>query len=100
MASGGRCACGTKDCSSPAKHPRTKHGHKDASRDADQVATWWKACPSANVGVRTGEGLVVLDVDPRNGGASTLRELVARHGALPNTWTVHTGGGGMHFYFR
>jgi putative DNA primase/helicase len=96
----GRCGCGRKDCSSPAKHPRTKHGHKDASRDASQIAVWWNACTTANVGVRTGEGLVVLDVDPRNGGASTLGDLVGRHGALPNTWTVQTGGGGMHFYFR
>jgi hypothetical protein len=27
----GRCTCG-KDCSSPAKHPHTRHGVNDASR--------------------------------------------------------------------
>jgi putative DNA primase/helicase len=60
---------------------------------------WWKATPAANIGVRTGAGLVVLDVDPRNGGDRTLKGLLNEHGELPTTWTVHTGGGGEHYYF-
>jgi hypothetical protein len=100
MGEGSRCACGNKKCSSPAKHPRTKHGHKDASTDREQIAMWWKACASADVGVRTGDGYVVLDFDPRNGGSASYRQLIKRHGELPQTWTVRTGGGGLHFYFR
>jgi hypothetical protein len=42
---------------------------------------------------------VVLDVDPRHGGDETLRDLVARHGPLPDTPTVLTSDGGCHFYF-
>ncbi len=59
---------------------------------------WWRACPSANVGVRTGGGLLVLDIDPRNGGDEALRALLAKHGPLPVTPTVITGGKGQHFY--
>lgn len=62
---GTACACGRADCSSPAKHPRTLHGLKDASTDADVVREWWRRWPTANIGVRTGTpgGLVVVDLD-------------------------------------
>ena len=38
--------------------------------------------------------LLVLDVDPRNGGDRTLAELIAKHGQLPETIQQFTGGGG------
>ena len=95
----GRCGCGNPKCPSPGKHPRTKHGHRDASVDRDQILMWWQACPNANVGVRTGNGLLVLDVDPRNGGLESLAFLRNEHGAIPHTVTVRTGGGGLHYYF-
>lgn len=96
---GGSCGCGRTNCTSPGKHPRTKHGHKDASRDPAQIAAWWRACEGANIGVRTGEGYVVLDFDPRNGGIETYRRLIERHGPFPETCTVETGGGGLQFYY-
>src|SRR5262249_45455467 len=45
-------------------------------------------------------GIVVLDIDPRNGGDDTLDELEAEHGKLPQTVEVITGGGGRHLYFQ
>src|SRR5262249_59406938 len=39
-----------------------------------------------------------LAEDRRNGGDRTVRALVAEHGALPDTWTVQTGGDGKHYY--
>lgn len=96
---GGRCACGRMDCASPGKHPRTKHGHKDASRDRERIAAWWRACESANIGVRTGEGYVVVDFDPRNGGIESHRRLVERHGPFPDTLTSQTGGSGLQFFY-
>lgn len=95
----GRCGCGNPKCPSPGKHPRTKHGHRDASVDPDQILMWWQACPNANIGVRTGNGLLILDVDPRNGGLESLAFLRNEHGAIPHTVTVRTGGGGLHYYF-
>jgi hypothetical protein len=52
--------------------------------------------PAANVGIPTGaeSGLVVVDVDGRNGGRQTLAGL-----ELPDTLTVETGDG-LHFYYQ
>lgn len=90
------CTCGKVDCQNPAKHPRTEHGLKDATADPEQIRTWWKQWPDANIGIRTGEisGLVVIDIDPRHGG--TLESL----GLIPPTAKIRTGSGGYHLYFR
>ena len=67
-----------------------------ATSDPAAVALW----PSgANVGIATGRGLVVLDVDSRHDGGDSLAELERRHGQLPATVSAETGGGGEHFYF-
>ncbi len=67
----------------------------------EQVEEWWQAWPDANVGIVTGvvSGVAVIDVDPRSGGDSSLRVLGQRHGMLPVTPEVHTGGGGSHLWF-
>ena len=46
--------------------------------------------------------LLVLDVDPRNfaAGDRPLGRLVAAIGGLPPTFTVRSGGGGLHAYYR
>lgn len=68
---------------------------------AAEIAGWFRQRPGANVGVVTGaqSGLVVLDVDERHGGASSLAALEAAHGPLPPTIEALTGGGGRHLYF-
>jgi hypothetical protein len=70
-----------------------------ASRE--QLTNWWARWPAANLGLVTGaiSGVVVLDVDPRNGGETTMAALEAEWGALPRTWIVKTGGGGRHHWF-
>jgi hypothetical protein len=77
------------------------HGVSDASADIAIVTRWWQMWPSANIGIATGRGsgLVVLDVDFRAGGDASLAALVDQHGPLPETACVHTGGGGLHYYF-
>jgi len=57
------------------KEPLTPHGCHDASRDEATVRAWWARLPQANVGLATGAGLLVLDVDPRHGGADSLADL-------------------------
>ena len=59
---------------------------------------WWRAWPDANVGVRTGNGLLVIDIDPRNHGDESWRALETEHGIQLPTPTVNTGGGGVHLY--
>lgn len=84
------------------KHPIGKGWQSRGMHSwADIVATWQDR-PTANVGIVTGapSGVWVLDVDPANGGLDRLRELIATHGELPPTYTVETGSGGWHSYFR
>ena len=97
----GGCTCGEPNCGSPGKHPRIKQWQQDASTDAETIRRWWRRWPSANVCIATGStsGIVVLDVDPRHGGAESLETLEREHGPLPKTPTVLTGGGGLHHYF-
>jgi hypothetical protein len=95
----GRCSCG-EDCGrNAAKHPLTKNGVHDATTDASIVRRWWRRWPQANIGVATGNGLLVVDVDPRNGGDESLRDLERDLGRLPDTVTALTGGDGQHLFF-
>lgn len=98
----GSCTCSNSHCEkSRGKHPRTEHGHDDASRDERRIVAWWRRWPDANVGVRAGaeSNVIVIDIDPRNGGDDSLHEMVMRFGPLPVTPRALTGGGGAHYYF-
>ena len=88
-------------CRAREKRPATRRGFKDATTDTAKIRRWWRNGSDKNVAIRTGieSSLVVLDVDPRNGGDATLGELIEKHGALPNTITAETGGGGFHLLF-
>jgi uncharacterized protein (DUF927 family) len=93
----GRCSCRKSDCEHPGKHPRTKHGFKDATTDPEQIKRWWGKWPDANIGIPTGPDsrLLILDIDPRNGGEDSWKSLVLVHGPL-ETAEQMTGGGGRH----
>lgn len=95
----GVCTCGSPECSSPGKHPRTEHGLQDATTDERRLNQWWTCWPDANIGVATGpaSGLVVLDIDGEPGEIG-LSELEARHGPLPETVQQITGRGRQQFY--
>lgn len=96
------CSCGRGSCSHAGKHPRTRNGHKAATSDLNTITEWLQRWPQSNWGIATGaaSGVLVLDIDPRNGGDESLRQLVAQYGELPETPEIATGGGGRHFYFR
>lgn len=98
----GACSCSKPDCSSPGKHPHTPHGIKDATTEVKAIQEWWTNWPDANIGIAAGKAsrLVVLDIDPRNGGEKTLEALEEQHGKLPQTVEQQTGGGGRHLLFR
>lgn len=94
------CSCGRVDCGSPAKHPRTSHGLKDATRDPEIIRGWWTRWPKANIGLLTGpeSGILVLDVDGAQG-LETLSKCEAKGLRFPDTFAVATGRG-SHFYFQ
>jgi len=92
----GRCTCGKSDCSSPGKHPITPNGVKDASGDEADIRRWFSNGIAFNIGIATGSasGLVVLDIDPKNGGDISIQQFT-----IPPTLEVITGSGGRHYYF-
>ena len=52
-----------------------------------------------NVGITTGNGFCIVDIDPRNGGMNSLAEIKKKH-RFDNTVWVRTGGGGHHLYYE
>ncbi len=97
---GAVCSCGAPQCGRIGKHPRTREGFKDATLDKKQITDWWMENPDANIGlVPWPSGLIILDIDPRNGGTESLAELESKYGLLPDSARVYTGGGGFHYYF-
>jgi hypothetical protein len=77
-------------------------GHRVGTDDASRIRAWWRASPTSGIGIWCeASHLIVLDVDPRNGGNETWAALVERWGSLLDTpvW-VKTPSGGRHFYFR
>lgn len=76
------------------KIPLVEHGAHDSSAHEATLRQWWQRWPAANIGLNL-DGLVAVDVDPRNGGAvDALRR------PLPDTCYAKTGGGGFHYLFR
>ena len=88
----GQCDC-RRDCSSPAKHPRTANGLKDATTDPDAIRAWWALWPTANVGMVIPAGYVVVDVDTDKASAATNGH------EMPTTAMSKTGRG-WHFLYR
>lgn len=97
-----QCACGNADCKSPGKHPiaaLVPKGHKDASNDAAIISQWWAAYPKANPAMSlAASSLVVIDIDPRNGGDHTFELLEQKHGKITSDVEQITGGG-RHIVF-
>jgi hypothetical protein len=100
---GGQCNCWRgADCEHSGKHPRTSGGFRAATTDALTIDRWWRMWPLSNVAIATGtvSGLVVIDIDPRNGAFDTIAQLAAQGRHLPPAALVSTPSGGFHLYFR
>lgn len=99
------CSCRAGEaCPCPGKHPLGRWSipiDPTSRRAEDVVRAHMGACPEQGWGLHLGlSGLMVLDVDPRNGGNESLELLCSDLGwQLPEP-TVQTGGGGRHYYFR
>jgi len=92
----GNCNCHDgADCGSPGKHPRLRHGLRDASCRPELIRAWWRRWPNANVGLVTGTTLDVCDVD--NGSALhavlDVLDMIRPPGPLIRT------GAGWHLWY-
>ena len=83
------------------KKPAIVRWPKRASSDPAQIRTWWERWPEANIGIAmTRSRLLVLDIDPRNGGDESFDRLLATVGrSILDAPTVLSSRGGRHLYF-
>lgn len=93
----GQCTCGKNCGRSAGKHPIVAGGFKVATTDISQIEKWWQDHPNANIGLATGTGVMVVDVDGPKG-RDAIAALTAQHGPLPDTATVETSRG-LHYFF-
>jgi hypothetical protein len=79
----------------PDKKPYTPQGFKDATTDPARVTAFWTCYPDAKIGMPTGSrsGVFVVDVD-------RLEALGELPGELPETLTIRTPSGGLHYYLN
>lgn len=102
-----RCTCPDPNCNSPGKHPRMERGsveeryRREGTTSTTLIKSWWQRWPDSNLAIVCGgsSNLVVVDVDPRNGGLDTLTDLLSNYGGRLKTRTAQSGGGGLHLYF-
>ncbi len=99
-----RCGCWRGEaCDRIGKHPDGGKGWQQRGITDERAARLIALGSGGGLGVLTGSpsGVVVLDVDVRNGGDISLAALEARRGPLPRTRRVISGrrDGGVHLYY-
>lgn len=84
------------------KRPLIENWQNLATNDEQQVKAWWSTYPDANIGVST-ENLLVIDVDPRNGGVETFKSLFETQHLIgdefPPTLAASTQSSGTHMFY-
>jgi hypothetical protein len=98
----GRCGCGNPECKAAYKHPIASNWQHTPDWDDEQVETMeLMGQLDTGYGVLV-RGLLVIDVDARNGGVQSYERLmndfpdVEKSGLIVNTGS---GEGSRHFYF-
>jgi len=103
MDENGNCTCRRgADCEAAGKHPMAKNWQVTPDWSDEQLEGFDAAGHFNNYGVLC-SGMIVIDVDARNGGVESYNKLVeavpevAGAGCIVNTGS---GGGSMHLFFR
>ncbi len=73
------------------------NGWKDATTNLDQIRAWWTQWPTANIGYAPRGRMLIIDIDPRNGGKDGWLKLTQAI-TMPDTRRAKTGSG-YHVYF-
>ena len=77
-----------------SKEPLTAHGFKDATTDDATIRAWWGRWQNAWIGMPTGNGMFVFDVDVR----AAQAQLESEYEPLPKTRRSSTPREGEHVY--
>jgi len=89
------CILFGRKCPHPGRAPLIRwKGRTAVTRQ--EVSQWWTKWPNANISALVGDGLVVVDISPRNGGRDTIVELGI---SPPEPVTVLTAGSSAHWHF-
>lgn len=77
---------------------------KDWISTEERACRHWNAHPEDNITILTGKrsgGLIVIDIDRKNGvdGTLAIKEWEKEHGPLPNTLKAQSATGGLHYYY-
>ena len=98
----GNCTCGKERCIGAGKHPRVTNWQQTPEWDEEQIEAMEQyGSLATGYGVLC-KGLLVVDVDARNGGIESYERLlgsvpeIAGAGLVVNTGS---GGGSRHLYF-
>jgi RecA-family ATPase len=77
---------------------------EQATNNSEAIKKLWNKTPNANIGIATGNGLTVIDIDtPLHGGQdgeTSLLNYEMDQGFLKDTFEVSTPTGGKHLYYR
>lgn len=100
----GQCSCGIPDCPTTGKHPIASNWQHTPLWSEEQLEVMEMSNQLATgFGVLVSGGLLVVDVDARNGGVESYERLladipeIAGAGLVVNTGS---GGGSKHLFFK
>lgn len=100
----GYCACGNPDCKAAYKHPVASNWQFTPDWSEDQLEVMELTGQlSTGYGVLVSSGLLVIDVDARNGGVESYEKLYEKIPQIAGAGLVvqtGSGGGSKHLYFK
>ena len=72
----------------------------NSSNNPDQVKKWWAEHPNANIGLDCGKsGIIVIDVDLKQGGMANWNMLCEEHDIDTDTLRIITPSQGRHIFY-
>lgn len=85
---------------------KSKHvlanGCNEATNDPETIERWKREHPNANIGIKAGDRILVLDIDNKGdkNGSMDLEEIETELGKLPLCPIIETPTGGKHLYYK
>ncbi len=76
------------------------NGFKNATTNPDTIRQWFTEFPHANLAIAIPEGVIVVDIDPRNNGTETWQKLATNRTVNTMTSISGRGDGGFHLWLN
>jgi hypothetical protein len=96
LAFDGSCTCNNEKCLLPGQHPRHAQHVHEASSDSATIANWWQQDAQTNIGLATGDGLLVVELDCKR---VVSVDHFRQQYAVPETAMMRTASGNWQLYF-